>query len=451
MRKIDIGTWAAGMLILATLLIGCGPVETVDQQLQAMIAAQDIRPFEPGPPADPALVALGQALFFDKELSGNRDIACATCHHPTLSTADSLPLSMGTGGHGLGTERELGNGRSLIARSAPDVFNRGSADWQTMFWDGRVAASVRGYFVSPAGSQLPPGLNNVLAVQAMFPVTSIDEMRGLPGDMDVLGQPNELAVIPNNDWTGIWDGLMARLLAFPDYVALFQTAYPNVPATDLTFAHAANAIAAFEADAFDQYQSPWYHYLHGDTAALSETAKKGAVLFFGEAGCGQCHNGPLLTDQAYYNLAAPQFGPGKGTGAPLDYGRSYETGRPEDKFAFRTPSLLNVAATGPWLHNGAYATLEGVIVHHIDPAAALSTYDAAANLPGYLQNTVQQDSTLHQEMLASLAPQLAAARRLGPGEIEALVAFLQALTDTAVTDLTHVQPTAVPSGLPVQD
>ncbi|MBK8989307.1 MAG: cytochrome-c peroxidase [Chloroflexi bacterium] len=451
MAKNDMGIVVVVALFLAALLSGCGPVETADQQLQALIAAQDIRPFEPGPPADPALVALGQALFFDKELSGNRDISCATCHHPTLGTTDNLPLSMGTGGQGLGVERQFGDGRILIARNAPDVYNRGSAAWQTMFWDGRAAASARGYFVSPAGSQLPPGLDNILAVQAMFPVTSVDEMRGLPGDLDVFGQPNELALIPEDDWTTLWESLMARLLALPGYVALFQAAYPAVPPADLTFVHAANALAAFESDAFNQCQSPWYHYLQGDTAALSETAKRGAVLFFGAAGCGQCHSGSLLTDQAYHNLAAPQLGPGKGVEAPLDYGRFRETARPEDKFAFRTPSLLNVAATGPWLHNGAYATLEAVIAHHQDPAAALSAYDAAAHLPAYLQDSVQQDPALHQEMLASLAPQLAAARRLGPGEIEALLAFLQALTDTAVFDLAGVQPTAVPSGLPVQD
>ena len=451
MRQMQVGIVVAALLFLCVGLLGCGPVVTVDQQLQAMIAAQDIRPFEPSPPADPALVALGKALFFDKELSGNRDISCATCHHPALHTGDSLPVSVGTGGRGLGTVRELGNGRTLIARNAPDVYNRGSAAWQTMFWDGRVANSVRGYFVTPAGSQLPADLDNVLAAQAMFPVTSIDEMRGLPGDVDVFGKPNELAVIPNDAWTVIWGGLMARLLAYPEYVALFHAAYPEVPPGDLTFAHAANAIAAFEADAFNQFQSPWYDYLQGEETALSEEAKRGAVLFFGDGGCSQCHTGPLLTDQSYHNVAAPQVGPGKGGEAPLDYGRFQVTGRLEDKFAFRTPSLLNVTATGPWLHDGAYATLEAVIEHHLNPASALSRYDAAANLPASLQDAVVEDTAVKQEMLAAVDPLLLEARRLGPAEVKDLVAFLEALTDTAVSDLAHLQPQSVPSGLPVQD
>lgn len=451
MQHKQTGLFVVALLWLGAALLGCGPVETVDQQLQAMIAAQDIQPFEPGLPVDPALAALGQALFFDKELSGNRDIACATCHHPTLRTGDSLPLSVGTGGEGLGTKRVLGDGRLFIARNAPDVYNRGSTAWQTMFWDGRVANSVRGYFVTPAGSQLPPGLDSVLAAQAMFPVTAVDEMRGRPGEFDVFGQPNELALIPDDEWAAMWDRLMERLLAYPEYVALFQAAYPDVPPGELTFAHAANAIAAFETGAFSQFQSPWHRYLQGDEAALSEEAKRGAILFFGDGACSQCHTGPLLTDQAYHNLAAPQIGPGKGAGAPLDYGRFQATGHPEDKFAFRTPSLLNVAVTGPWLHDGAYATLEAVIEHHLDPAGALAGYDATANLPAELQETVVRDTAVQQEMLATLDPTLASIRRLGPREIEDLVAFLEALTDTAVFDLAHVQPATVPSGLPVQD
>lgn len=451
MQLKQIRTFVAVLFALGAVLAGCGPVETADQQLQALLTAQNIRPFEPNPPADQALVALGRVLFFDKELSGNRDISCATCHHPTLRTGDGLPISVGTGGQGLGTERELGYGRSFIARNAPDIYNRGSAAWQTMFWDGRVANSVRGYFVTPAGSQLPDGLNSVLAAQAMFPVTSVDEMRGLPGDLDVLGRPNELALLPTDEWTAVWDGLMARLLAYPEYVDFFQAAYPDVPAAELGFEHAANAIAAFEADAFNQFQSPWYRYLQGDETALSETAKRGAILFFGEAACSQCHTGSLLTDQTYHNLAAPQIGPGKGIEAPLDYGRFQVTNRPEDKYAFRTPSLLNVAVTGPWLHNGAYATLEAVIDHHLDPADALSHYEATTNLSGDLPDMVVRDKAIQQEMLAMLDGKLALARRLGPAEIQELVAFLEVLTDTAVFDLAQVQPVTVPSGLPVQD
>ncbi|HFQ94118.1 MAG TPA: hypothetical protein ENK32_08930, partial [Anaerolineae bacterium] len=105
------------MLIIALLLAagpflaGCGPTETFDDRLQAIVTAQGIRPYEPPPPADPALVTLGEALYFDKILSGNRDVSCATCHHPTQASGDGLPLSIGTGGTGLGPQRQMGAGR----------------------------------------------------------------------------------------------------------------------------------------------------------------------------------------------------------------------------------------------------------------------------------------------------------------------------------------------------
>ncbi|NKQ35329.1 MAG: cytochrome-c peroxidase [Chloroflexi bacterium] len=445
------------MLISVTLLAadlflaGCGPTETFDDRLQAVVTAQGIRPYEPPPSPEPALVALGEALYFDKILSGNRDISCATCHHPALASGDELALSIGTGGMGLGTRRQMGVGRERIPRNAPEVFNRGAAEWRTMFWDSRVMLDEEGEFITPAGNRLPDGLQNVLAAQAMFPVTSRDEMRGNRGDVDVWGQPNELAAMADTNILAIWDGLMKRLLAVPEYVTLFQAAYPDTPLEELDFTHAANAIAAYEAEAFSLYQNPWYAYLNGDRSAMSDEAKRGAVLFFGDAGCAACHSGPLFTDQQAHVIAAPQIGPGKGIAAPYDYGRFWETGDPRDKYAFRTPPLLNVAATGPWLHDGAYSTLEAVIRHHLDPDTALRSYDPAEHLPPDLQDSFQTNLAVIEEMLGNVDPLLAPSRQLSPQEIEALGAFLEALTDTAVTNLANITPTAVPSGLPVTD
>lgn len=439
------------LLGVSLMLAGCGPAETFDQRLQLIITGQDIRPYQPPPSPDPALFTLGEALYYDKILSGNRDISCATCHHPTLASGDGLPLSVGTGGRGLGPERQMGPDRERIPRNAPEVFNRGAAAWRTMFWDNRVMLDDDGEFISPAGNRLPEDLQNVLAVQAMFPVTARDEMRGNRGDVDVLGQPNELAAVADTNMPAVWNGLMARLLAIPDYVTLFQAAYPDVPLPELTFAHAANALAAYEAEAFSLYHSPWYAYLQGDKAAMTEEAKRGAVLFFGDAGCSACHSGPLFTDQEAHVIAAPQIGPGKGIAAPYDYGRFWETGDPRDKYAFRTPPLLNVAATGPWLHDGAYNDLEAVIRHHLDPEAALRGYDPAVHLPVDLQGSFQTNQAVIEEMLGKVDPLLAPERELSPQEVQALVAFLEALTDTAVTDLAEIVPTAVPSGLPVVD
>ena len=442
------------LIFLATavfLLAACGPSESLDQRLEGIISENNIVALDPGPAQDPAKVALGQMLFFDKELSGNRDIACATCHHPTQGSSDNLPVSIGTGGTGLGKDRQIGYGRNLIPRNAPDVFNRGSTAWHTMFWDSRVSVDASGAFLSPAGDDLPNGLDNVLAVQAMFPVTSGDEMRGTESDAAEGQHGNELALINEADKPAIWNSLMDRLLSYPEYVTLFQEAYPDTPVEELGFEHAANAIAAFEIDAYTFTQSPWLQYLGGDKAAMSEEAKLGATLFYGDAACANCHSGPLFTDQQHHAIASPQVGPGKGEESPLDFGRFRETGNPEEKYAFRTPPLHNVAISGPWMHDGSYSDLKAVILHHVAPETALTTYNPIAHLPLAMQPTFQDDPALITDMLNHLDSQLKPARELSTTEIDALVAFMEALTDPNVFTLDYLQPDSVPSGLPVED
>jgi cytochrome c peroxidase len=453
------------LLIVILIAVGCSqnqPAEIgqgglppqeidLDEQLRSVIAGQAVAKLDPGSEPDPAMVTLGQALFFDKLLSGNRDIACATCHHPTEAGGDGLPVSVGTGGTGLGHERELGEGRGFIPRNAPEVFNRGADEWTSMFWDSRLFINADGEIETPAGDDTPPDLDSVLAAQALFPVTSADEMRGKPNDVDVFGQLNELGIIEENDLPAMWQGLMARILSYPKYVELFQAAYPDLSVDELGFQHAANAIAAFEIDAFTLYHSPWYAFLEGDNDALTEEAKHGAMLFFGDAGCSGCHSGPLFTDQQHHVIAAPQVGPGKGNEAPLDLGRALETSNEADHFAFRTPPLHNVANTGPWFHDGAYSTLEAVIRHHFDPSAALRQYDAVGNLPPELQQTFQFDYELLKQTLENMDPLLTRVLVRSDQYIEYLLAFLEALSDPAVEDLENVIPDSVPSGLPVED
>lgn len=439
-------------IVFILSVAACHPAPDLDAELQTVIQAQALTRLDPGPVQAPALVALGQALYFDKILSGNRDIACATCHHPQEHSGDDLPVSIGTGGVGLGQTRQIGYGRSFIPRNAPELFNRGAAEWHTMFWDSRVMLGADGRFQTPAGDKLPATITTLLAAQAMFPVTSADEMRGAAGDLDVFGQPNELALIAADDLPAIWQALLNRLLAIPGYQALFAAAYPDVPLPELEFAHAANAIAAFEIEAYTFYHTPWYQYLEGDLAALPDEAKAGALLFFGEAGCSGCHSGPLFTDQLHHNLAVPQVGPGKGDEAPLDFGRFRETGDLADKFAFRTPPLHNVAISGPWLHNGAFSTLEAVIEHHLDPEKSLREYDTAVHLPPDLRGTFQNDPALLDELLQTVDPQLAPTRNLSSREVQQLIAFLEALTDPGMAEkVAYLVPTAVPSGLSVDE
>jgi len=443
----------------------------LDEELRTAVAQVGLTAIDLGAAPSPEKVALGEALFYDKEISGNRDISCATCHHPLLHSGDGLALPFGTGARGLGTSRQIAVDRAFIPRNAPEIFNRGAPQWTTMFWDGRVTQEFD-HFKSPAGDALPPGLESPLAVQAMFPPTSRDEMRGRAGDLcrEKEGQPqvsntftvkttaggsepaveiNEVALVDDSNLPEMWDILMARVMAIPEYRELFSAAYPDMPLSELGFEHAANAIAAYEIAAFSFDDSPWDRYLAGEDDAMTAKAKRGALLFYGEAGCSNCHSGILMTDQRYHNIAAPQFGPGKDSSG-LDFGRYLQTGDPVDRFAFRTPPLRNVALTGPWLHNGAYASLEEVIQHHLSPADSLSAYQGEA-LSADLRETLRDNSAVVAGVLSTLDPLLAAPPELDRQQVAELLEFLNALSSPSAADLAYLVPESVPSGLPVAD
>ena len=434
---------------IGSIIVGFSHLD-IDLQLNSLIKQNNLTPIDAKPEIDPAKVELGRLLFFDKLLSGNKDISCATCHHPTHSSSDGLPLSIGVGGKGLGEEREMGAGRERIPRNSPDIFNRGDKDWHTMFWDNRVSGSVEEGFDTPAEEKLPEGLENILAVQAMFPVTSRDEMRGEIGDRDVNGETNELALISNASPQIVWHRIMLRILEIPTYKKLFRQVYPEVEIENLGFQHAANAIAAFEIAEFTFNDSPWDNYIAGDLEALSEEAKRGALLFYGKANCSSCHSGRLMTDQLVHNIGVPQLGPGKGDSEVLDRGRFLETGQKEDAFAFRTPSLKNTALTGPWMHNGAYATLEETVRHHLDPIQCLQNYDCD-QLPPELRATCQVNEQVNTLLIEKLEKDFIPESSFDEEAINNLVAFLEALTDSSTLHLNKLIPAEVPSGLPVAD
>ena len=422
--------------------------DEIDALLRAAMADAGVTVAQAPPPQDPNLVALGRALMFDKLLSGNKDISCATCHSPALATGDDLSVSIGTGGVGAGNTRILGAGRQFVPRNAPPLFNLFGVD--TLFWDGRVHRNPNGTFDTPADGALPAGLDSALAAQAMFPVTSRTEMRGDSGDTTVFSETNELAQIDDNNLAAQWDGLMTRLRNTPGYTPLFQAAYPGVASGDLGFEHAANAIAAFETDQFGTFDSPFDQYLRGDDTALTDQQKQGALLFYGQARCSQCHTGTLLSDFQFHNIAAPQVGPGRDPDAPLDLGRFTETGQQGDRFRFRTPILRNVANTGPWMHSGPYTSLQAAVGHYRNPAASLQNYDGG-QLRGDLQSLVFNQQQLNAGILNNLDQRVAQPLQLNGQEVQSIVAFLGSLTDpTAVSRAGNI-PTNVPSGLPVND
>ncbi|MEE9397598.1 MAG: cytochrome-c peroxidase, partial [Methylococcales bacterium] len=172
-------------------------------------------------------VALGKMLFYDKILSGNRNISCATCHHGHIFMGDGLSLPVGEGGQGLGVTRNTGALADQIyervPRNAPHIFNLGTFEFTRMFHDGRVETDAKqpSRFRTPAGDDFPEGLDNALAAQAMFPVTSITEMAGQEGENSIAD------VAKQEDVLSIWNQLAERLQSVDEYVDLFKAAYPN--------------------------------------------------------------------------------------------------------------------------------------------------------------------------------------------------------------------------------
>ena len=424
------------------------PDPPIDAELRRLIGQWGIVPIAPMPAQPAAQVELGRALVFDKILSGNRDISCATCHDPHFHGGDGLSLAIGTGGTGSGASRALGPGRQFVPRNAPSLLNQGLGGFYH-FWDGRVSGHGSGPFDTPAGPALPPGLPRLLAAQAMFPVLNRTEMRGEKGDVDVFGDPNELAQFDDSQMVDIWRAVMARLLAFPEYQTLFAAAFPNVHRSSLGFQHAATAIAAFQMHGLTRTNSPFDRYLARDAAALPAAAKRGAVLFFGDAGCVSCHNGPFLGGQSFTNIGAPQLGPGVGEGAPLDFGFGEVIDQPFYRFAFRVAPLRNVELTAPYFHNGAYATLEAVVRHYSDVPVALQTYDVSQLAPA-LRDQYHGDAATIDAVLQHLDFRVRQPLDLTDEEVSDLVSFLESLTDPAARDLSALIPARVPSGLPVQ-
>ncbi len=419
------------------------------------------------PPRDLEKEALGKFLFYDKIISGNMNMACASCHHGLADTGDGLSLPVGEGGVGLGIARNTGFGDDAIhervPRNAPFLFNLAGNDFTTLFHDGRVEVdpSQPSGFATPAGDDLPLTLESVLAAQAMFPPTSGTEMAGQAGENPI----GDAAAA--GDVVLVWELIAQRLREIPEYVDMFTAIFDDIhTAEDITFAHAANAIAAYEGAAFRAINTPFDRYLRGEQDAMSESAVRGMNIFYGVGNCMDCHSGTYLSDQDFHAIGMPQIGPGKGQNLPGfeggldDLGREGVTGDPNDRLKFRTPALRNVALTGPWGHNGAYNTLEAVVRHHLDTDAGMRSYDTTqAVLPSrpdldeidFLcyndpdrRRIVMEASELRRGILSQRNP-------LTEEQFSDLIDFLHALTDPASVDLRHTVPMTVPSGIPIFD
>ncbi len=409
-------------------------------------------------PVNAAEAALGQLLFYDPILSGGRDVACASCHHPRFGTADGLSLGIGDGGIGLGPDRVADPANppeQRVPRNAPGLFNLGIRDLKVLFHDGRIAVDP----TRPSGIRTPleedmvTGFASLLSAQTMFPVLNPDEMAGHYGESDVSTAVRQGVLTGPG---GAWDIIARRVAAIPDYASRFAAVYPHIDtAQQIGFTDISNAVAAFMEMEWRSDTAPFDALLRGE-AVLPDRAMAGLDLFYGPAGCADCHSGPLLTDQDYHAMGAPQIGPGKGArfeaaspGAGRDDGRAEVTGQAADLFAFRTPSLRNVALTAPYGHAGSHATLAGFIADHADPVAALGRYDMGqAVLP--LMDVADDRIMMDPAQVAQIAAAVTVAPvALTQDDVAALVAFLDSLTDPAAVAGRLGVPVAVPSGLPL--
>ena len=403
------------------------------------------------------LPQLGMQLFFSKALGGDQDAACVTCHHPSLGGGDARALPIGVGAVSddlLGPTRQHAttahgyDGGPTVPRNSPTTFNIGLWD-AVLFHDGRVESLTKTAGRNGAGGGIrtpdtdfgqadSAEMDNLPMGQARFPVTSGEEMRGFVFEKD-------------NDNDAVRSHLVARLrdatspieLTTNRWLAAFRTGLGQSAGTAeelITFPNISRAIAAYQRSQVF-VQNAFRSFIEGDDEALADDAKIGALLFYGKAGCGGCHSGDFFSDEGFHVLAMPQIGRGKGDDngehANDDFGRFRETGVEKDRYAFRTPSLLNVSETAPYSHAGAYDTLADTVRHHIDPQTSVNSYDTSQLEPGTQTDTMAVNTGFALRHLANLRgrgesklPEVA----LTDAEVGQLVGFLESLTDPCLRD-----------------
>ncbi len=326
-----------------------------------------------------------------------------------------------------------------------------------MLHDGRVTKSdiFGNGFNTPAQELLPKGLDNIVAVQALFPMTRQFEMAGNPGENEIIGLVSKVGK-DSMRIDRVWPVITHRIRGIPEYVEMFKHAFEDVDnALDINITHIVNSIAAFEIHEWTSFDSPFDEYLNGNKSALNSNQIAGMNLFYGKANCSSCHSGSLLSDQKFHSIGIPQFGPGRTR--PFDpyardVGRMVETDDLDDMYKFKTPALRNVSLTAPYGHNGAYPTLKGIIKHHLNPVAMNKNWKPKyANLPSapwleQIDFVTFSDKREQDRIISSIDIKPI---DLSEKEIDQLVSFLQSLTGKSGNQRPLGKPEKVPSGLTI--
>jgi cytochrome c peroxidase len=397
-----------------------------------------------GRPVDTRLAQVGRLLWFDTITGLNDDNSCAGCHSPTTGFADTQSIAIGIENNGV-----VGPGRTgpRNMRRAPTVVN--TAFYPRLMWNSRFTALSgdpfdRGSgFLFPAPEELSLSyLPHLLTAQAFIPPTERNEVAGFdfPGDNHAIRAE-----------------VLRRLNAIDAYRDLFGRVFPAVRRGGaITFDMFGAAIAEFEFS-LTFANAPLDRFARGERGALSDAEKRGALLFFGEAGCVGCHSvagesNEMFSDFRDHVLAVPQIAPKvtnstfDGPGKDEDFGREQATGLMGDRYAFRTAPLRNLAVQPAFMHNGAFTSLEAAIKHHLDVAASLRAYRPTEH--GLDEDLTQQTGPV-ESLLSRLDPLVATPRRPGADQLEELVIFVRnGLLDPRVRPehLRRLVPRSVPSG-----
>lgn len=321
------------ILLFATLCVwvGCSDSKTKKipvKEVKKISTAISALPTKVKDPHDnvnsPEKRELGRMLFFDPILSGNKDVACATCHHPNTGYAEFLDISIGANAKGLGSKRKFNtpNDIPFVKRNAQTVintafngintYNKYDPEDAPMFWDDRVKS---------------------LELQALEPIKTFEEMRG-----------------HGFDETEILDVVVNRLNQIPEYQQMFKTAFGN---DGISIENLGKAIATFERSLVTN-NSRFDQYMRGDIDAILISEKEGFELFK-KVGCVNCHNGPMFSDYKIHVLGVPQNNKLEIPDAGV-----------KDSFGFRTASLRNLRYTAPYMHNGSLRTLKRVLEFYED-------------------------------------------------------------------------------------
>jgi cytochrome c peroxidase len=399
-----------------------------------------------GRPLDPQLADTGRLLWFDTVTGLNGDNTCGGCHSPTNGFGDSQPIAIGIENNGVVGPDRAGP-RNM--RRTPSVIN--TAFYPSLMWNSRFAAlshdpfdnSAGFFFPAPEGMSLS-NQTHLLTAQAFIPPTERTEVAGFafPGDSDAIRAE-----------------VLRRLNAVPEYRKLFARSFLEVRSgAPITFDMFGRAIAEFEFS-LTFANAPIDHFARGEHNALTDQETRGALLFFGEAGCVSCHSvsgesNEMFSDFREHVLAVPQLAPAMtnntfdGAGLNEDFGREQLTGQAADRYAFRTSPLRNAAVQAAFMHDGAFRTLRDALLHHLDVVVSLTSYDpASAGLPADLAGPIGPT----EGMLARLDPLVATPRQLSAEQLDELVAFVDdGLLDPRAKpeNLRRLVPKRVPSGRP---